>query len=49
MVLELTNRLHLLSEAQVNTQVYGKRPYGVGFLVAGHDVCTCEHSLLSLS
>ena len=26
------------AEAQTNTQHYGKRPYGVGFLVAGHDV-----------
>ena len=25
-------------EAQVNTQNYGKRPYGVGLLVVGHDV-----------
>lgn len=26
-----------LSEAQVNTQEYGRRPYGVGFLVIGQD------------
>ena len=26
-------------EAQVNTQRYGRRPYGVGLLVAGYDVC----------
>ena len=25
------------SEAQVNTQEYGRRPYGVGFLVVGED------------
>lgn len=25
-------------EAQINTQHYGKRPYGVGLLVAGYDV-----------
>jgi 20S proteasome subunit alpha 6 len=25
------------AEAQVNTQEYGRRPYGVGFLVVGHD------------
>ena len=25
------------SEAQVNTQEYGRRPYGVGFLVIGQD------------
>lgn len=25
-------------EAQINTQRYGGRPYGVGLLVAGHDV-----------
>lgn len=27
----------LADKAQVNTQVYGSRPYGVGFLVAGFD------------
>ncbi|SGY22532.1 BQ5605_C065g12808 [Microbotryum silenes-dioicae] len=27
----------ICTEAQVNTQHYGKRPYGVGFLVAGYD------------
>jgi len=27
----------LLAEAQVNTQEYGRRPYGVGFLVIGQD------------
>jgi 20S proteasome subunit alpha 6 len=27
----------LSSEAQVNTQEYGRRPYGVGFLVIGQD------------
>ncbi|KAM0752501.1 N-terminal nucleophile aminohydrolase [Meredithblackwellia eburnea MCA 4105] len=27
----------IADKAQVNTQHYGKRPYGVGFLVAGHD------------
>jgi 20S proteasome subunit alpha 6 len=26
-----------LTEAQVNTQEYGRRPYGVGFLVIGQD------------
>lgn len=30
--------IHPKTEAQVNTQHYGRRPYGVGFLVAGHDV-----------
>jgi len=25
------------TEAQVNTQEYGRRPYGVGFLVIGQD------------
>ena len=25
------------TEAQVNTQEYGRRPYGVGFLVVGQD------------
>lgn len=29
--------LSLCSEAQVNTQEYGRRPYGVGFLVIGQD------------
>jgi len=27
------------TEAQVHTQRYGRRPYGVGFLIAGYDVC----------
>jgi 20S proteasome alpha/beta subunit len=26
-----------IAEAQVNTQEYGRRPYGVGFLVIGQD------------
>ena len=26
-----------MAEAQVNTQEYGRRPYGVGFLVIGQD------------
>jgi 20S proteasome subunit alpha 6 len=25
-------------KAQINTQRYGRRPYGVGLLVIGHDV-----------
>lgn len=25
-------------KAQYNTQMYGRRPYGVGFLVGGYDV-----------
>lgn len=32
----LANRL--LAEAQINTQRYGFRPYGVGLLVVGYDV-----------
>lgn len=32
------NLLLVIVEAQVNTQHYGRRPYGVGFLVGGHDV-----------
>ena len=28
-----------LSECQVPTQRYGRRPFGVGFLMAGYDVC----------
>ncbi len=27
----------MYEEAQVNTQEYGRRPYGVGFLVIGED------------
>ena len=27
----------MLLEAQVNTQEYGRRPYGVGFLIIGQD------------
>ena len=48
------------SEMQNNTQVYGRRPYGVGMLVAGFDVswkiccllvytCTCVFIYLSVS
>lgn len=29
---------YIFLEAQVNTQQYGRRPYGVGLLVIGHDV-----------
>jgi 20S proteasome subunit alpha 6 len=32
---EITSRLG--DRAQTNTQVYGRRPYGVGFLIAGVD------------
>jgi len=28
------------SESQVLTQRYGRRPFGVGLLVAGYDVCS---------
>lgn len=28
----------IADRAQTNTQYYGKRPYGVGFLVVGEDV-----------
>lgn len=38
-----------LPEAQVNTQVSGKRPYGVGFLVAGHDVRPLLSSFVMLT
>jgi hypothetical protein len=34
-IIQLTRKLTL--EAQVNTQEYGRRPYGVGFLVIGLD------------
>lgn len=27
----------IADKAQVNTQEYGRRPYGVGFLIGGHD------------
>jgi 20S proteasome alpha/beta subunit len=30
----------IADRAQTNTQYYGKRPYGVGFLVIGEDVRT---------
>lgn len=30
--------LFIMIEAQVNTQQYGRRPYGVGLLVIGYDV-----------
>jgi 20S proteasome subunit alpha 6 len=29
--------MNCIAEAQVNTQEYGRRPYGVGFLVIGQD------------
>jgi 20S proteasome subunit alpha 6 len=32
-----THTEHTCLEAQVNTQEYGRRPYGVGFLVIGED------------
>ena len=28
------------TEMQIPTQRYGRRPYGVGLLVAGYDVCS---------
>jgi 20S proteasome alpha/beta subunit len=31
-------RIYENAEAQVNTQRYGKRPYGVGLLIAAYDV-----------
>ena len=31
-----------ITESQVGTQRSGKRPYGVGLLVAGHDVSLCD-------
>ena len=31
----------IADRAQNNTQNYGKRPYGVGFLVIGRDVSCC--------
>lgn len=30
---------HLSSKMQVCTQRYDRRPYGVGLLIAGYDVC----------
>jgi 20S proteasome subunit alpha 6 len=32
----------IADRAQTNTQYYGKRPYGVGFLVVGEDVSDCS-------
>ena len=32
------NRHSIISECQVPTQRYGRRPFGVGFLMAGYDV-----------
>lgn len=29
----------IADKAQGNTQNYGRRPYGVGLLVVGYDVC----------
>ncbi len=36
-LIELHLNLFTPLEAQVNTQEYGRRPYGVGFLVIGQD------------
>lgn len=32
----------IADRAQNNTQQYGRRPYGVGFLVIGRDVCGAD-------
>lgn len=37
-LLEAEQGSDCLTEAQINTQHYGHRPYGVGLLVAGYDV-----------
>lgn len=37
MSLQISDTIVLSVEAQMNTQVYGRRPYGVGLLVAGYD------------
>ena len=29
----------LFIELQANTQYYGRRPFGVGLVIAGYDVC----------
>ena len=36
-------------ESQIPTQRYGRRPFGVGLLVAGYDVSTVVWSLSFLS
>ena len=36
-IFTLRSLMHISPEAQVNTQEYGRRPYGVGFLVIGQD------------
>lgn len=36
----------IADRAQTNTQQYGKRPYGVGFLVIGQDVSGPSNALL---
>jgi len=36
------------SECQVPTQRYGRRPFGVGFLMAGFDVCLMKYYLTKL-
>ena len=38
MKLKRSSHLSDPTEAQYNTQMYGRRPYGVGFLVGGYDV-----------
>jgi len=30
---------HVSNKCQIPTQRYGRRPFGVGFLMAGFDVC----------
>lgn len=35
-------------ECQVPTQRYGRRPFGVGFLMAGYDVCSSTVSYRGL-
>lgn len=37
----------IADRAQTNTQYYGKRPYGVGFLVVGEDVSLLHGQLLN--
>jgi 20S proteasome subunit alpha 6 len=37
----------LILECQIPTQRYGRRPFGVGFLMAGFDVCLSPKSTFS--
>jgi 20S proteasome alpha/beta subunit len=42
-IVSLINIFSLNLECQVPTQRYGRRPFGVGFLMAGFDVCSLDY------